>query len=198
MADILYLVERLEQVLAQGWRVPFTTNAVIDEDAFIDVIEQMHIAIPNEIRQAQQVIQQKERILAQAREEAERLLEHAYQQADHLIAQTDVVKRAQNSANDVIAEANKEAQDIRLGADSYAVDVLKRLREELEHYVHQVDNGLERLKPREPTPDSIPLQALAFDETDVEDFLQDIEPNDDAEHYPPYSQPPEQVPSEKN
>ena len=40
MADILYLVERLEQVLAQGWRVPFTTNAVIDEDAFIDVIEQ--------------------------------------------------------------------------------------------------------------------------------------------------------------
>lgn len=175
MADILYLVERLEQVLAQGWRVPFTTNAVIDEDAFIDVIEQMHIAIPKEIREAQQIIQQKERILAQSREEAERLLEHAYQQADHLIAQTDVAKRARSSANDVIAEAHKEAEDIRLGADLYAADVLKRLREELEHYVHQVDNGLERLKPRQPMADDLPSQALAFDETDVEDFLQDID-----------------------
>ena len=179
MADILYLVERLEQVLAQGWRVPFTTNAVIDEDAFIDIVEQMHIAIPNEIRQAQQTVQQKERILAQAREEAERLLEHAYQEADHLIGQTDVVKRARTTANEIIAEARKEAEDIRLGADYYAADVLKRLRKELEHYVRQVDNGLEQLKPREPMPDSVPSQALAFNEADVEDFLQDIETDEE-------------------
>lgn len=193
MADILYLVERLEQVLAQGWRVPFTTNAVIDEDAFIDVIEQMHIAIPMEIREAQQIIQQKERILAQAREEAERLLEHAYQQADHLIAQTDVVKRANHSANDVMADAHKEADDIRLGADLYAADVLKRLREELEHYVHQVDNGLERLKPRHNLePDHIPSESLAFDEADVEDFLQDIEPGVEPE--PPYTESSEHFP----
>ncbi|MGB0387639.1 MAG: hypothetical protein ACPGWR_22710 [Ardenticatenaceae bacterium] len=174
MADILYLVERLEQVLAQGWRVPLTTNAVIDEDAFIDIVEQMHIAIPNEIREAQQIVQQKERILAQAREEAERLLEHAYQQADRLIAQTDMVKRARTRANDIITEAGKEAEDIRFGADYYAAEVLKRLRKELEVYMQQVDNGLERLKPEEPVPDGVPAQALTFDETDVEDFLQSI------------------------
>ena len=131
MADILYLVERLEQVLAQGWRVPFTTNAVIDEDAFIDVIEQMHIAIPNEIRQAQQIVQQKERILAQAREEAERMLEHAYQQADNLISQTESVKRASTRAQEIVADARQEAHTVRIGADEYASEVLTRLHSEL-------------------------------------------------------------------
>ena len=68
MADILTLVEQLEQLLARGWRVPFTTNAMIDEDAFIDILEQLHIALPTEIREAQALMAQKAEILSEAGE----------------------------------------------------------------------------------------------------------------------------------
>jgi vacuolar-type H+-ATPase subunit H len=180
MADIIYLVERLEQVLAQGWRVPFTTNAVIDEDAFIDIVEQMHIAIPVEIRQAQQVVQQKDRILAQAREEAERILEQARAEAAQRIEQTDIVARARSRGDEIIAESEADAEDIRTGADEYATEVLSRIKDELTAYLRQVENGLNRLQPPPPLPvapsSSTPVtfddgadDELEFDLTDEED-----------------------------
>jgi vacuolar-type H+-ATPase subunit H len=180
MADIIYLVERLEQVLAQGWRVPFTTNAVIDEDAFIDIVEQMHIAIPVEIRQAQQVVQQKDRILAQAREEAERILEQARAEAAQRIEQTDIVARARSRGDEIIAESEADAEDIRTGADEYATEVLSRIKDELTAYLRQVENGLNRLQPPPPLPVAPPPSApvtfddgadeeLEFDLTDEED-----------------------------
>lgn len=161
MADILYLVERLEQILSQGWRVPFTTNAVIDEDALIDVIEQMHIAIPTEVRQAQQLMQQKDQFLSEARDEADALvaearreagtlIEDATHEADRLVTETDIVAQARDRADQIVAEANREADDVRAGADSYAVDVLSRIHHELNAYLRQVDNGLARLQPPPP------------------------------------------------
>lgn len=175
MADILYLVERLEQVLAQGWRVPFTTNAVIDEDAFIDIVEQMHIAIPTEIRQAQQIVQQKERILAQAREESERLLEQAREESERLVMQTDLVERARTRHEEIVAEALGEAVTIRAGADEYATEVLSRIHDELNAYLRQVDNGLARLRPAPPLPAPVapapPPLAYSDDEEADEDDL---------------------------
>lgn len=168
MADILYLVERLEQVLAQGWRVPLTTNAVIDEDAFIDIIEQMHIAIPNEIRQAQQIVQQKERLLAQAREEAERLLAQARAEAERLVDDTDLVERARSRSAEIIEVAQGEAQEIRAGADAYSEEVLTRIRDELQVYLRQVDNGLKRLRTVEPPP-AAPLELEELDEAEEEE-----------------------------
>ena len=176
MADILYLVERLENVLAQGWRLPFSSNAVINEDAFIDVVEQMHIAIPVEIRQAQQIVQQKERILAQAREEAERMLEHAYQQAERLVMQAEVVTRSQERAAEIRQQAKEEAELVRAGADDYALDVLTRLQDELQVYLRQVDNGVERLTAVQQASASPPTSApLTFDDEDVADFLEEMD-----------------------
>ncbi len=180
MADILYLVERLEQVLAQGWRVPFTTNAVIDEDAFIDIVEQMHIAIPNEIRQAQQIVQQKDRIVAQAREEAERMVAQARERAEQMVEQTDLVSRARSRAQQIIEEAEQEAESVRQGADEYAADVLGRIRDELEVYLRQVDNGLTRLQPPEP---AAPQRMMLEEEDEEPDELSDEEEEGD-EHDP--------------
>lgn len=168
MADIIYLVERLEQVLAQGWRVPFTTNAVIDEDAFIDIVEQMHIAIPIEIRQAQQIVQQKDRVLAQAREEADRILEQARAEAARLVDDTDIVERAHQRSEEIIAEANADVEDVRRGADEYAEEVLTRIRDELSAYVRQVDNGLARLKAA-PANRPAPAKASVPNEDEAED-----------------------------
>lgn len=181
MADILYLVERLEQILSQGWRVPFTTNAVIDEDAFIDVIEQMHIAIPTEVRQAQQLMQQKDQFLTDARDEADgvveearreasALMDNATQEADRLVTETDIVAQARRRAVQIVADAEQEAADIKAGADSYAMDVLSRIHNELNAYLRQVDNGLSRLQPP-PPPEPEPVPDAPASEDDEEPLL---------------------------
>lgn len=145
MADILYLVDRLEELLSKGFRVPFTTNAVIDEEAFLDLIDQMRIAIPNEIRQAQRISQERDRIMAQAREEAERLLEQARAEAARLVTEQELAKAAEQRARSVVAHAREEAEAIRAGADEYAIGVLEDLHNELHRIIRTVENGLQAL-----------------------------------------------------
>ena len=68
--DILHLVDRLEEIVNTGKAVPLTRNVIVDTTALMDIIDQMRISIPEEIKKAQQITAQKDRILAQAQEEA--------------------------------------------------------------------------------------------------------------------------------
>ncbi|HIC93608.1 MAG TPA: ATPase, partial [Anaerolineae bacterium] len=62
--DILYLVDRLESLLNEGWRVPFTSNLIINEDKFLDIIDHMRTSIPEEVKRAQRIERERERIIA--------------------------------------------------------------------------------------------------------------------------------------
>ena len=68
--DILHLVDRLEELFNERRSIPFTHNVIVDEDRMLDIIDQMRISIPEEIKKAQQLLAQRDRILAQAQEEA--------------------------------------------------------------------------------------------------------------------------------
>ena len=64
--DVLYLVDRLEALLNKGWRVPMSAKTMIDEDEFLDIVDQMRIAFPEEIKQAKKIVQDRDHIIAQA------------------------------------------------------------------------------------------------------------------------------------
>ena len=76
--DILNLVNKIEELFSQGRSLPFTHNVVINEDQMIDLIDQMRISIPEEIKRSQQILAQRDRILAQAKDEHDRMLEIAF------------------------------------------------------------------------------------------------------------------------
>ena len=69
--DILQLIDRLEELFNDGKPIPFTHNVAVDEDRMLDIIDQMRIAIPDEVKKAQQLLSQRDRVMAQARDEAE-------------------------------------------------------------------------------------------------------------------------------
>ena len=61
--DILQLIDRLEELFNESKNVPFTKNVMVDEDRMLDIIDQMRIAIPEEVKKAQQLLGQRDRIL---------------------------------------------------------------------------------------------------------------------------------------
>ena len=67
--DILHLVDRLEELLNQSRPLWFTHNVIVDEDRMLDLIDQMRVAIPEEVKKAQQLTAQRDRLLAQAQED---------------------------------------------------------------------------------------------------------------------------------
>lgn len=144
--DILQLIDRLEELFNQSKSIPLTRNVMVDEDRMLDIIDQMRIAIPEEVKKAQQLLGQRDRVLAQAQEEANRTLELARQKADQLVSKEMVAQEAARRAEQILTQARTDAENVRIDADDYVLDSLNQLQAELERISNQVANGIRTVK----------------------------------------------------
>ncbi len=140
--DILQLVDRLEELFNEARAVPFTHNVVVDEDRMLEVIDQMRLVIPDEVKKAQQVLSQRDRFLAQAQEEADRTIVLARDKAEQIAGKDNIVVEAQRRADQILAQARADAEATRRDADDYVVDTLVQLQDTLEKILNQVRNGV--------------------------------------------------------
>ena len=159
--DILHLVDRLEELFNTSRPIWLTHNVIIDENRMLDIIDQMRVAIPEEIKKAQQVITQRDRIMAQAKEEANRTISLAREKAEKQLQNNEMMQSAKIKADDIIAQAHKEAAQIRQEADQYILETLSNLELTLERLTSQVRNGITTIQ-HEVYPAS---QGLADQET---------------------------------
>ena len=161
--DIQHLVDRLEQVLAESRRVPLTANLVVEEDRVFNIIDQMRVSIPEEVKRANRIEAEKERILAQAHEEADRIRELAKQEATELVRRDAIIVSSQQRADAILERARREAEMIRSESDAYAMEVLAKLEDDLLRSLSVVRNGLRKLEaeqlPPEPEPEQEPDTA---------------------------------------
>jgi cell division septum initiation protein DivIVA len=153
ISDIYYLIERLERLLNESWRMPLSTYLVINEDDFLDVIDQMRTAIPKEVKQAERIQQERDRVVAQAEEEAERIVQLAHEEAAKQVEEHEILSAANQRAQTIIERAQRDADVLRVEADDYAREVLVALDDQLGALDSQialllstVRNGLETLK----------------------------------------------------
>lgn len=140
--DILHLIDRLEELFNESRAIPFTHNVVVDEEKMLDLIDQMRVAIPEEMKKAQQVLTQRDRVLAQAQEEANRTLALAREKGEQLLERDSLVQNAQSYAEKRAEDIISEADQSRIDADRYVIDTLTNLEMELERYLNQVRNGI--------------------------------------------------------
>jgi hypothetical protein len=145
--EIQLLLDRLEAMLVESRQVPLTSGVVVDRDRFFDVINQMRISIPEEVKKAKRMQAERERLIAQAKEEAERIVSLAREQAAALVREHEVIKEAERRAQEVLEQVQGEAQEVRAGADDYALVVLQELEERLQQQLHTVRNGISTLGP---------------------------------------------------
>src|SRR3981081_258661 len=85
--DIQFLVERIEALVGNGRKVPMTSQVILEQAAVLDLIDQLRVAIPEEVKQARRINQESDRVLSKAREEAEQIISAAQGQAAPLLEQ---------------------------------------------------------------------------------------------------------------
>jgi cell division septum initiation protein DivIVA len=142
----LHLIDRLEELFNESRPIWFTHSVVMDEDRLLDLIDQMRVAIPEEIKKAQTVVTQKDRMQAQATEEANRTLALAREKADKMVEKDPITQAAQARADQIIAQARQECDQMKRDADDYVLQSLKEMQAELEHLLNQVKNGITTLE----------------------------------------------------
>jgi cell division septum initiation protein DivIVA len=162
--DILHLIDRMEEIIKESRRVPFSDLRVVNESRIWPLIDQMRIAIPDEMRRAERILRERERTKAQATEEAERIIELARQEAAELAATHSVAKTAEEEAALIHERARQEARKIVAGADEYAFDVLCDLEAELKRALTVIENGIRAVETRQRGEEGAPLPSSFKDE----------------------------------
>lgn len=143
--DILYLVDRLENLVASSRRVPLVNQILLKEADILSVLDQMRTTIPDDIKQARRVIQDKERILAQAQADASKIIERAHEDAQEAVNRQSLLRLA-----------DEKAEQIKVEADAYVAETLRALRDHLtsiemdiDRSILSIEKGLASLEPLE-------------------------------------------------
>ncbi len=143
--DIEFLVQRLEQYLFD--ECPrFFGNRFVNEEVIRSQIVQMRETIPEEIQRAQDIIDQRDKILDQARRDAQKIIAKGHEDAEQLALEHRVAKEARQQAQVIMQRAERQAVRLRSDADEYVFDALSQLQEELTRISRVVENGLQRLE----------------------------------------------------
>ncbi len=168
--DSLHLIDRLEEMIAEGRRMPIGAGVVVDRRRLLDLVDQMRAALPNEIKEAEEILRRQDEVLKRAGEEAQIKLRRAQEQIDELLSHDSLVREAQARAEMLVreaeargdrmlldaesqakarmAEAEKLANEQMDEADRYAAEMLRRLDEQLQVFTKNVRTALESLETR--------------------------------------------------
>ncbi len=152
--DIMHLIDRLEELFNESRPIPFTHNVVVDEDRMLDLIDQMRVAIPDEVKRAQQIMVQRDRILAQAQEAANRTVQLARDKSEELVEHDPIAQAAHGRADDIVRQSRIEAEAVKRDADEYVFMTLTQLESEMSKILNQVHNGIQMLQATLHTQDN--------------------------------------------
>ena len=119
----------------------------------MDLIDQMRVSIPEEIKKAQQLLAQRDRLLAQAQEEANRTLALAREKSEQMLERDSIVADAKIRAEQIIQQAYVDIGATRREADDYVLDTLTSLEQEMERSLSQVRNGIRTLQTEKTSPE---------------------------------------------
>jgi hypothetical protein len=172
-------VERLESLIANGKKLPLTTNVVVDQNAALGLIDELRVAVPEEVRAAKRINSEGERIMEKAQEEAERIVGRAQEQAAFLIDERGLTQAADAESRRIVEEARADADRIRAGADEYAVSVLEGLEGDVQKTLQSIQKGLVLLDDRRASL-MTPTPAM----TETGEYLDTDQWDDEAEDAP--------------
>lgn len=144
------ILDEMESILSDGWRVPFVNKVMIDENEITMVMDKLRAAVPLEVKRAHDLLEEQKNIIDKSRAEADHIVEQAHAEAgrivdlakaeaDRLVRQEEVVKAAEEKANGIIATTQQYDRDMRAAADAYA----EKLHSESMQYAMDVFNYLE-------------------------------------------------------
>jgi len=138
--NILNLLDILEDELEKGIAIPFISKAMVDRDRCFEIIRDIRLNLPEEIKQGEWIKKERQRILEDAHQEAQTIINEAEQRIKAMVDENEIAQQAYQQSRRIIENAQNSAKEIRLGAKEYADQLLQ----EVEAYLKEQLSILER------------------------------------------------------
>lgn len=144
--DVLKLIDEIEDIVEDASSVPFSKKIMIDADEVLEIIKEVRIRLPDEIKQAVWIKEEQQRILADAQKDADTMLNEAEYKLEELIEKEGITKVAKERAEELINIAQNNAKEIRLGAIEYADSLLYEAQEKLNEVIKLLHENRKELR----------------------------------------------------
>src|SRR6266536_2003054 len=177
--DRRYLVDRLDNLIASSHRMPLVNQILIKEGDILNIVDQMRTSIPDEIKQARRIIQEKERILAQAQADATTLLTRAREETERAMNREGLLRAAEARSQELVRQAEEHGEQLKNEADNYVAETLRNLKDHLasiemdiSRTILSIDKGLESLEiPEEEGEEEL---EVYYEESEGSTELEDL------------------------
>lgn len=144
--EILSIIETLEEVVEKSVSVPFSGKCMVDREEILEIIKEMRLKLPDDIKQAKWVKEERQKILMEAQKEANNIIKDAENKIASLVDEHEITRKAYDQANEIVTNAQKNAREIRLGTKEYADNVLGKVEEILEETVDVIKANRQEMK----------------------------------------------------
>lgn len=144
--EVLEIIDMLEDVVEKSMAIPFAGRAIVDREELLDLIQEIRLNLPGDLKQAKWVKEERQRILDEANKEAESIVKNAEEKMASLIDDHEITQKAYAQANEIIAAAQNNARELRLGTKQYADDVMASLEAKIEKVATTVRENRKELK----------------------------------------------------
>ena len=144
--DIIKLIDEIEDVVENAGSVPFSKKAMVDSEELLEIIKEIRLRLPDELKQASWIKDEKKRILADAQSDADNILNDAEYKLEELIEGESITKIAQERAKEIIVNAQNNAKEIRLGAMEYADSLMLETQERLKEVIILLNDNRKELR----------------------------------------------------
>lgn len=144
--EILSVLEALEDAVEKSVSVPFLSKCLMDKEELLELVKEVRLKLPDDIKQAKWVKEERQRILMEAQKEANNIIKDAESKIASLVDEHEITKKAYEQANEIIGSAQKNAREIRLGTRDYADSVLNKVEDILKDAQEVIKMNREELK----------------------------------------------------
>jgi len=144
--ELFNALNELEEIIESSIKVPMTRRVLVDEDRLLDMLDRIRTSLPEEIRQAKWIIQEREKVLNETKKEAGRIMEDVQKQMERRVEDSEIARQARDKAEEIVEKAENVAREIKQSARDYADELLNELEKSIEKAVLEIRDGRAELK----------------------------------------------------
>ena len=141
--NIIELLEYLQDEVDNAAKVPMSGKVMIDKREILEIVDQVINYLPDQLKKAEWIMNEKERILNEAKKEYDSVKKETASMMRKNIENHNIVKEAKIRAEEIIASAQRDAKAIRLGSRDYSDEILSQLDKEIENQKMKLITGLQ-------------------------------------------------------
>lgn len=144
--EIFTLLETLEDILERSKSIPLLGKSVVEKEELLEIIKEIRLKLPDELKQAKWVKEERQRIIEEAQKEANGIVKEAENRIISMIDEHEITRKAYEQKAEIIETANEMSREISKGTKDYADNVLMELEATLEEALKTIQNNRRELK----------------------------------------------------